>query len=524
MAIVTISGIPVYQALADDEGTGILRISLVDDPAVQSDFMAFDRTRKVQLYAVQDEDKRLVLGVVMRADFPIYRRDERNGEYYIIYKADTIRTMAEKYLAEGRQNDVNLMHVEGSDVEGVQMVQWFIKGGGITPAGFDDIADGSLFAEFHVENDEVWAAIKDGTYKGFSLEGVFDLVPEQDVDDVQQIVDTLGGVFSRIANKFKSNTMSKLSKFKAALAKALAEFGSVTTDKGVIAWDGDDDLKAGDAVFIEDADGNRTPAADGDYRTDDAKIIRVVEGKVAEIVDEEAEVDSDSEETAETFGDKTTDKGTIYWEGEDDLKAGDAVYVDGEDGERTAAPDGDYRTEDGKVITVENGIVVEIKDAEAEVAPREEEMTAEAAFRRIAQHFSESYEERTRKIVEAIVALGVLDFYIVEAGEDYAVICTWAEGGEKYWRYDVSWDADGNAIVATPKEVRPAYVAVDDEAAADVAEENFRLQKKVATLEASLAKMKAQPAARPAHEEAQSPAAVKTGIARLDRLAEKLGR
>ena len=151
-------------------------------------------------------------------------------------------------------------------------------------------------------------------------------------------------------------------------------------------------------------------------------------------------------------------------------------------------------------------------------------MTAEAAFRRIAQHFSESYEERTRKIVEAIVALGVLDFYIVDAGEDYAVICTWAEGGEKYWRYDVSWDADGKAIVSNPKEVRPAYVAVDDEAEAEVAEENFRLQQKVATLEASLAKMKAQPAARPAHEEAQSPAAVKTGIARLDRLAEKLGR
>ena len=518
MAIVTISGIPVYQALADDEGTGILRISLVDDPAVQSDFMAFDRTRKVQLYAVQDEDKRLVLGVVMRADFPIYRRDERNGEYYIIYKADTIRTMAEKYLAEGRQNEVNLMHVEGSDVDGVQMVQWFIKGGGITPAGFEDIADGSLFAEFHVENDEVWAAIKDGTYKGFSLEGVFDLVPEQDVDDVQEIVDTLGGVFSRISNKFKNKAMSKLSKFKAALAKALAEFGSVTTDKGVIAWDGDDDLKAGDAVFIEDADGNRTPAADGDYRTDDAKIIRVVEGKVAEIVDEEAEVDS-GDETAETFGDKTTDKGTIYWEGDDDLKAGDAVYVDGEDGERTAAPDGDYRTEDGKVITVENGIVVEIKDAEAEVAPAEL-----SHFARIAQAYEESYDEKYRRIYEAIAKERGDDFYIAEAGDDFAVICAWDEDGvEHYYRYSVSWNEDGSANVTYTDEVKPAFVPVGTDVE-KVAEENARFQQQVRTLEASLAKMQAQPAARPAHEEAQSPAAVKTGIARLDRLAEKLGR
>ena len=185
--IVTIDGIPVYQATMDGDDTRMLRISLVDDPAVQSDFLKFSaQPPRRQLYSVTDEEKRLVRGVVMRADFPIYRRDERMGEYYIIYKADTIRTMAEKYLVEGRQNDVNLMHEEGSDVDGVQLIQWFLKdaAAGISPEGFDDIADGSLFAEFHIVNDDVWAAVKAGTYKGFSLEGIFDLVPETDADSV----------------------------------------------------------------------------------------------------------------------------------------------------------------------------------------------------------------------------------------------------------------------------------------------------------------------------------------------------
>ena len=103
--IVTIGGIPVYDAIITDDGTGMMKISLVDDPAVMSNFQAFDASRKMQMYSVTDEEKRLVRGVVMRADFPIYRRDERMGEYYIIYKADTIRQMAEKYLAESRQND-----------------------------------------------------------------------------------------------------------------------------------------------------------------------------------------------------------------------------------------------------------------------------------------------------------------------------------------------------------------------------------------------------------------------------------
>lgn len=80
--IVTIDGIPVYQASvnADDPETGMFKISLVDDPAVQSNFQVFANKRP-QMYAVADEDKRLVFGVVMRADFPIYRRDDSMGVY-----------------------------------------------------------------------------------------------------------------------------------------------------------------------------------------------------------------------------------------------------------------------------------------------------------------------------------------------------------------------------------------------------------------------------------------------------------
>lgn len=372
--MVTIGGIPVYDALITDEETGMMKISLVDDPAVMSDFLAFDNIRKMQMYSVTDEEKRLVRGVVMRADFPIYRRDERMGEYYIIYKPETIRAMAEKYLAESRQNDVNVMH--STDVDGVQMVQWFIKGDGVTVDGFDDIADGSLFAEFHILNDEVWEAVKSGDYKGFSLEGFFDLAPERDKQTVEEIVDDLDGQFSRMFKSLFNRNMSKINRFKAALAKLLAVFGNVTTDKGVLAWDGDEDLKEGDAVFIEDQEGNRTDAPDGDYITPDNKTIVVVDGKVSEIRDPEAEVApeeapaNEEEEVAVKHGRIATDKGELLWEGEEDLKAGDAVFVEGEEG-LAPAPDGEYKTEDGKTIVVAEGIVAEIRDPEADVAPEE---------------------------------------------------------------------------------------------------------------------------------------------------------
>jgi len=362
--MVTIDGFPVFDALVTDDETGILKISLVDEPAVMTDFVAFDKQRPVQMYAVQDEEKRLVFGVVMRADFPIYRRDDRIGEYYVVYKPDTIRKMAEKYLADSRQNNVNTMHEDGSDVDGVQMVQWFIQDStrGIVPQGFD-VADGSLFAEYHVVNDEVWDAVKAGTYKGFSLEGVFDFAPEHEVDEVKDMVEDCDGIFEAMFNKIQTiingNNMSKIERFKARLAKLLAAFGSASTDKGVLSWDGEEDLKAGDEVFILDGEGNRSKPEDGDYITSDAKTIVVADGRVTEIKDPEAEVDSE-------FGRKTTDKGELTWEGEEDLKEGDAVFVDGE-----PAPDGEYRTEDGKVIVVVEGRVAEIRDDEAEVAPEE---------------------------------------------------------------------------------------------------------------------------------------------------------
>ena len=524
--IVTIGGIPVYDAVISDEETGMFKISLVDDPAVMSLFQAFDAEKKPMMYAIQDEEKRLVRGCIMRADFPIYRQDKSLGEYYVIYKADTIRQMAEKYLLEGRQNDVNIMHREGSDVEGVQMVQYFIKGDGIQVDGFDDCANGSLFGEFHVVNDDIWAEIKAGTYKGFSLEGVFDLVPEKDKDEIQEIVDVLDGAFRKFFKHHK--TMSKKKKMFQALARLLQGFGNVTTDRGVLAWDGDEDLKAGDSVYVEDAEGNRTPAEDGDYKTDDNKVIVVVDGKVAEIKDADAEVDSEF---------INTDKGKLEWDDESrDLQEGDAVYITDEDGNRNPAPDGDYTTEDGKVIRVADGKVTEIIDDKAEVASQDLKARLKSRFAKIKQAFEDSYEEKEQKIREAIYKLRNDNdwWYLWEAGDDYAVISvineeTWEES---FVRYTIKWNEDGTAEASDPQEVKRMFVPVDmespfakgnEEEMSRLREENVALQADNDSLKAEVAKLKKTPAAKPAHEEVkQSVEFGKTGNRNLDNLSRIL--
>ena len=518
--MVTIGGLPVYDVLLNDAEDGMIKISLVDDPAVMSDFVAFDRQRPVQMYSVADPDKRLVYGVVLRADFPIYRRDKELGEYYVLFKPDTIRAMAEKYLADGLQNETSTMHK--TDVDGVQMVQYFIKdtARGMAPDGFADIADGSLFAEFHVTNDEVWEKVKDGTFRGFSMEAYYTLTPEESVTEVREIVNDLDGQFAELLKFLKpllqTNPMSKISRFKAALAKLLAAFGNVSTDKGVLAWDGDEDLKAGDAVYIEDQEGNRETAPDGDYVTSDAKTIVVADGKVSEIKDPEAEVGSSGD-----FGSKATDKGNLLWEGEEDLKAGDEVFTEDEEGNRIPAADGDYKTEDGKVIVVVDGKVSEIRDDEAEVATEDEERAQRYA--RIRSAFEESYEEKSRQIIDALTAVFGADnynWYLRTAGDDFAVVAEWdEEGGERYFRYAVTWNEDGTANVSDRAEVKEMYVPIDYEDPFEKEAEELRAQ--VETLTAKVAKMSKEPKAKPAHEEAKdaTPNFRQTGIKGLDRIA-----
>ena len=194
--------LPVYKACITDEETGMYTISLVDDPAVEINWQYFNEDKKPMKFAVQDEDKRIIRGVVMECDKLIYRR---NGdyEYYIQFDAETIRTMAQKYLKDGFQNNVDTMH-NGQLEEGVELVQFFIsdKEHGVNPEGFEDVADHSLFAEFKVENDDVWSQVKDGTFKGFSLAGLFEPV-QVEMKAEANILDEINDLINKIQNKLR---------------------------------------------------------------------------------------------------------------------------------------------------------------------------------------------------------------------------------------------------------------------------------------------------------------------------------
>ena len=169
--------IPVYKALINDSEEGMYAVSLVEEPAVEKNFLCFNSSKELIKFTIDNEEQRIITGVLMRANFPIYRRTAEGFEYYIIYEKETIELMVEKWIAEGLINNINLNHNPNEYVDGLYLKEVFIKDikKGINPSGFDDIEEGSAFGTYKVLNDEVWKEIKNGTFKGFSLEGYFDL-------------------------------------------------------------------------------------------------------------------------------------------------------------------------------------------------------------------------------------------------------------------------------------------------------------------------------------------------------------
>ena len=268
----TYNGLDVYNATIKEIEDGIVFISLVDMPAVERDFVCFKKAEEPLRFKIENEEKRIITGVVMTANSPILRV---NGDYqyYITYSPETLQKMAEKMLYEGTFKNIDLMH-NNKRVEGVNLLEVYQKDDskGISPNFVEDVPDGSLMASFHVVNDALWDEIKNGDFlKGFSLEGFFTVEKMRKAD------------YNNELNKNKK--MSKITKF----IKSLMKFGEITTDKGNLYF-GEDEIAVGIEVFVNgENEEEKVVAEDGEYALEDGRIIVVKDGKVDEIREKEAE-------------------------------------------------------------------------------------------------------------------------------------------------------------------------------------------------------------------------------------------
>lgn len=183
----------IYTLEINDFGldTGMDAVSLVENPAVEIDFLTFSESKPLPMYF--DDSQHIITGVSLLADTPIYRDNAPYGPHYIIFTKETIRKMVEKYSKLGLQNSVNLEHLDDHFVGNVTMLEsYFIDHNrNIVPNEFSNIPDGSWITSFKVNDLELWKAIKEGKFKGFSIQGYFNYGKEVSKDTDGESLDSI---------------------------------------------------------------------------------------------------------------------------------------------------------------------------------------------------------------------------------------------------------------------------------------------------------------------------------------------
>jgi len=268
--------IPIFYLEIDETTeTGVEKISLVERPAVEIDFLKFSKSQRFK-YEITDTDKREVFGVVMLPDVPIYRDTPHFGEHYVVFTRETIKKIAQRFFELYGAKSVNLDH--STDTDDVTIYESYIvekERGKLPPLAFSDVTDGTWLASMKINNDELWQKIKKGEFNGFSVEGLFTY--GKTLNNNNQ--------FKKRETKNMNETRKMAYNIKRSVAKMLYRFAeAVAADGTVLMWEDETTPVVGTQISTYDANGEVIPAPAGKYVVNGMTWVIDENGKIVEII------------------------------------------------------------------------------------------------------------------------------------------------------------------------------------------------------------------------------------------------
>jgi len=189
----------------NDADVGVFAISLVEDPAIEENFVYFSKSQNKEKFATVDNDKRIVIGAVMIPDTPIMRLDAKGNKYNCFFSKDTIRRVEELYMINSKHQSTTLGHERA--VNGITTVEtWIVedtKRDKSAVYGFK-YPVGTWVACMKIENEDVWSNyIKEGEVKGFSIEGYFE---SKDAESIKMSEDDVLNKLRKIISESENKT------------------------------------------------------------------------------------------------------------------------------------------------------------------------------------------------------------------------------------------------------------------------------------------------------------------------------
>ena len=161
------------ELVISEKDLAVFAISLVEEPAIEEDFIFLSKTHEIEL-KVTDEEKRIVTGYALIPDKEIYRRNNEGEEFNIVFSKETVLKASQLFLSNQHQKDITSEHKD--KVKGVSVVEsWITEDEKHDKVNLYKIKPivGGWVVSMKIDNDEEWAKVKDKKYKGFSIEGGF---------------------------------------------------------------------------------------------------------------------------------------------------------------------------------------------------------------------------------------------------------------------------------------------------------------------------------------------------------------
>ena len=157
--------------LQDPENKGLLRISLVDDPAIQSTLMAFNSEEEKPFNFV-DEEQMIIYAPALIPNKLIFRKNIKGEPAQVFFDAETIKQLHINGSRNSYDSNINLNH-EKENTSGIFCFEsWIIENNPQDKAysmGFD-VPIGTLMKGYKIDNTEVWNDVKSGKLTGLSIE------------------------------------------------------------------------------------------------------------------------------------------------------------------------------------------------------------------------------------------------------------------------------------------------------------------------------------------------------------------
>tara|TARA_R110000737_G_scaffold207272_3_gene225342 strand:- start:700 stop:1650 length:951 start_codon:yes stop_codon:yes gene_type:complete len=274
--------------LVIEEGSelhGVDAISLVAFPAIESNFIFFskdgapEQSRSMIALASIDESQRTLVGAALIPDKHIPRYDESlEEEYDVFFSKETVKQASELFLKQNKTNEHTFEHQ--TPVDGVSVVEsWIVEDPEKDKSAFYGMSMpvGTWMVRVKVDNDDMWAQVKDENVRGFSVEGYF----QDKIAELRKPKSMLRKLFNAL---WKRNFY----------AEARLKGGQVIATE-------EDSFSAGIAIFTINDEGEPTQIISGNYTTQSGIVFDVFDGiltewdgqvqaveEAAEVVEEEA--------------------------------------------------------------------------------------------------------------------------------------------------------------------------------------------------------------------------------------------